>query len=321
MTSHAEGLPSLFIERLQDIIPEGCFAEAMDTVYRPHKTVFRANSLLLNSEKVKDELEKLSFTFFSVDWFPGGAWWIENDDRAALLDSDLFREHKIYVQNLSSMVPPLILNPTPDEKVLDLAAAPGSKTLQMAGMMKNKGEITAVEIVKKRFFKLKRNLSEHGSENVVAILGNGENTWKKYTSYFDKILIDAPCSTEARFKAYDEETYKYWSMRKIKEMVKKQNRLIFSAFNSLKVGGTMVYSTCSFAPEENEAVISRLIDKFGDAVQIEPVSLPVDNIQEPLLKWKNKTFNEGVKNAIRILPNEWMEGFFLCKITKTDSIL
>lgn len=321
MASTAEGLPSLFIERLQDIIPEGCFTKAMDTVNRPHKTVFRANTLLVSSEKVKEELEKHSFTFFSVDWLPFGVWWIENDDRQALLESDLFKEHKIYLQNLSSMIPPLCLNPDADDLVLDLAAAPGSKTLQLAGMMNNMGKITAVEVVKKRFYKLKNNLFEHGAENVTVILGNGENIWKKYQGYFDKILIDAPCSTEARFKAYDEETYRYWSMRKIKEMVKKQNRLIFSAFNSLKVGGTMVYSTCSFAPEENEEVISRLIDKFGNAVQIEPVDLPIDNIQKPLQKWRHKTFHSDVKNAVRILPNDWMEGFFLCKITKKDSTI
>lgn len=321
MTSNAEGLPSLFIERLQNIVPAGCFAEAMNAVNRPHKTAFRANTLLESRIKVKEELEKLSFAFFNVDWMPGGAWWVEDKDRQKLLESGLFRERKIYVQNLSSMLPPLVLNPGPDDSVLDLAAAPGSKTLQMSAMMENKGGIIAMEIVRKRFYKLKNNLEEYGAQNVEVILGNGENIWKKYHEYFDKILIDAPCSTEARFKSYDEETYRYWSMRKIKEMVKKQNRLIFSAFNSLKVGGTMVYSTCSFAPEENELIINRLLEKFGSAIQIEPINLSLPNLQQPLLRWKNKTIRQEVKNALRILPDEWMEGFFLCKIQKKDSIV
>ena len=320
MSLETEGLPILFIQRLKDIISQSCFEDALDAFYHPNKTAFRVNLLKESSEKVREELEKLSFTFFSVDWMQNQAWWVDEENRQKLLESTLFLEHKIYVQNLSSMLPPIILDPKPHEIVLDLAAAPGSKTIQMASMMENKGEIIAVEIVKKRFYKLKHILEEYGAHNVRVKLGNGENIWKKYPDYFDKVLIDAPCSTEARFKAYDEETYKYWNMRKVKEMVKKQNRLIFSAFNSLKVGGTMVYSTCSFAPEENEMVIDRLVDKFGDALTIEPIELSIPNVQHPLSSWKKKVFHPEVAKALRILPNERMEGFFICKIKKNESV-
>ena len=103
------------------------------------------------------------------------------------------------------------------------------------------GKIIAIELARKRYYKLLDNLEQHGAENIDVYNANGETIWKRFSGQFDKILIDAPCSTEARFHVSDDETYRYWSLRKIKEMVRKQSRLLFSAVQSLRVGGTLIY--------------------------------------------------------------------------------
>ena len=134
---------------------------------------------------------------------------------------------------------------------------------------------------------------------------------------FDKILVDAPCSSEGRFKIADKKTFAYWSLRKIKEMVHKQRGLLLNASRLLKPGGTLVYSTCTFAPEENEGVVNWLLKKTAGALKVEPVLLD-DVVSYPAVEeWEGKIFNPAVRNCFRVLPTSEMEGFFITKIVKT----
>ena len=150
--------------------------------------------------------------------------------------SDAFSEHRIYVQNLASMIPPLVLDAQPGERILDLGAAPGSKTLQLACLMRNTGEIAAVEIVKRRFYKLRANLEAQGATNVRPFLRDGATVWRHRPEHFDRVLLDAPCSTEGRFRTDDPATYAYWSPRKIKEMARKQRRLLHAFSRAMRAG-------------------------------------------------------------------------------------
>lgn len=313
-------LPELFLERLSHIVPESHYSGILETFDSPSVTAFRINTLMGDPKDIQKQLFSLPIKIHRVKWLKE-AFYIEPHSRDQLMEASLYRDGFLYIQNLSSMVPPLILAPKPGDRVLDLAAAPGGKTLQIASMMGSEGEVTAVEVVRNRYYKMRDNLQSHGAGWVNMLCMNGENIWKRFEGYFNKVLLDAPCSTEARFKTYDPGTCKYWSLRKIKEMVRKQSRLLFSGIMSLRVGGVLVYSTCSFAPEENEGVIRRMLEKFGQSIEIEPVTWPVKNIQPGLKQWKSKSLNPQLEKALRILPTDSMEGFFVCKISKKDSTI
>lgn len=312
-----QALPAPFLERMKTIIP----LEQKDRVYRSFieepVTSFRINTLKVSIEDAEDFLIRSDIPFHKVDWIEN-AYWVSPDKREQLMDTKLYNEKGIYIQNLSSMIPPYLLAPTVNEKVLDLAAAPGSKTLQLSALMENKGNVTAVEKVRKRYYKLLDNIKQNGAQNITVFNTNGEIIWKQSGGQFDKILLDAPCSTEARFRVDDEETYRYWSMRKIKEMVRKQSRLLYSAVQSLRVGGTLIYSTCSFAPEENEGVINRILQKFGDSLSIEPIEDRFPYRQPGFTTWKKKNYDSSIANCMRILPDKFQEGFFVCKMRKTN---
>ena len=175
------------------------------------------------------------------------------------------------------MVPPILLSPQSEECILDLGAAPGSKTLQLAELMGNQGNIWAVESVRGRFFRLRDNLARHGAENVQTHLADGTRIWRRHPEHFDRVLLDAPCSSEGRFRADAPKTYAYWSEKKIAEASRKQRRLCYSAVQCLKPGGVLVYSTCTFAPEENEAIINRVLRQFAGALTVEDIALPFAN--------------------------------------------
>ena len=309
-------LPDAFLERLRRIIPPDRYDDVLRTFAEPPATGFRVNTLRAATEAVVEELEALRLNLHRVDW-NADAFWVAPDERARLLASDAYAGQRLYVQNLASMIPPLVLDPQPGERVLDLGAAPGSKTLQLACRMNNTGEIAAVEVVKRRFFKLRANLEAQGATNVRPFLRDGATVWRHRPEYFDRVLLDAPCSTEGRFRTDDPATYAYWSPRKIKEMARKQHRLLYSAAKSLRVGGVLVYSTCTFAPEENEAVLDKTLRKFGDALRLEPLDLGLENMQPALFEWQGKSFKHDLSFACRLLPTPTMEAFFVAKIRRT----
>ena len=133
---------------------------------------------------------------------------------------------------------------------------------------------------------------------------------------FDKILVDAPCTTEGRFKTFEPESYGYWSPRKIREMVRKQRGLLLNAGRLLKLGGIMVYSTCTFAPEENEGVIDWLLRKTEGQLKLSPIVFPdIESYPSPV-EWEGKKFSDETQKCLRILPNKMMEGFFVAKLIR-----
>ena len=251
------------------------------------------------------------------------------------------------------MVPALVLAPEPGEKVLDLTAAPGSKTSQMAGMMELQGELVANDNDEVRFQKLRHNLELlgcyprfdcHPCENRDLIYNrkdscfrrndsvesgddseeqgsctiyneNGHKLCQKFPLYFDKILLDAPCSAEARMVLSDRRTYGFWKERNIKDHAFIQRQLLCGAWGALKSGGVLVYSTCTFAPEENEAQISKFLESFSDAKIVEACFGDLQKA-ESVIKWNGKELNKQVKKCWRIMPTVEVEGFFICKILK-----
>jgi NOL1/NOP2/sun family putative RNA methylase len=312
-------LPSIFLERLKKIIPAECYAAVVDGFSKTELTCIRINLLRTSTEAALAELAQLGVSVKPCAWRQD-AFVVKPEHRDLLTSSPAFAEGRIAIQNFSSMVPVMMLNPQPNEEILDLAAAPGGKTALMAMMMQNTGRIAAVEVVKNRFFKMKSQLDILGVTNVETYLKDGREVGRQCPERFDGVLLDAPCSSEARFSIHDPASYAYWSERKVSEMQHKQKRLLVSALQSVKVGGVVVYSTCSYSPEENEIVINHALKKLGDAIQVLPISLPFENIQQGLTHWQNKTLLPSINNAIRILPTDEMEGFFVCCLRKVSAI-
>ncbi|MBB5019767.1 16S rRNA (cytosine1407-C5)-methyltransferase [Chitinivorax tropicus] len=312
-------LPAIFVERLQRIVPPERLETVLASFSQPAPTVFRVNTLKTTPTQLCETLQAAGLTPAPIDWQPT-AYFVPATQRRALTETSAFYDGWIYVQNLASQLAPIILAPSPGETVLDLAAAPGGKTCQLAALMQNQGVLSAVEPVKDRFFRLKANLQQQGVTIARTYMTDGRSVGAKCPEMFDKVLLDAPCSSEARFDALDSDSVAHWSLQKVKEVSHKQKRLLNAAIHSLKPGGTLVYSTCSFSPEENEKIIEAQLKSFGDAIEILPIELPIDNWQAGLPEWEGKAFHPRVTLARRILPNAWMDGFFLCKLKKLRSV-
>ncbi len=310
-------LPQAFTQRLSRIVPPEAYATILSTFDAPKQVTFRVNPLKTTPQALEEELNAEGIAYEKIDWeLLEGVYRIAPEDKLRLTQTSAFYAGKLYIQNLSSMIAPVLLSPQPEETVLDLAAAPGGKTLILAGMMENTGWLSAVELQRERFFRLCDNLKHQGVTNAHTYMTDGRSVGKKCPEMFDRILLDAPCSSEARFKTHEPKSMSYWSIHKVKETSKLQRRLLLSAFDALKVGGKLLYSTCSFSPEENENPLQYLLDRHGDRLKTLPITLPFDNLQKPLTHWGKEVYDERIQNAVRILPTDTIDGFFICLLEK-----
>lgn len=308
-------LPSAFLHKLEQIVPSELFDNIVASYSLNKPVAVRRNPLKCNQTEFEQALKNLFIPYQPVDWYPD-AVVIDFDDKSRVTHSDFYNHGNCYIQSLSSLIPVIILDPQPGEEILDLCAAPGSKTTQMAGLMQNLGRIAAVEKSKHRFFKLQANLKKQAATCVDTYFKDGSKVWRYCENRFDRVLVDAPCSSEGRFNLNNPESVSYWSPKKVQQMTRLQWPLLQSGFLCLKPGGTLVYSTCTFSPEENEAILHRLLKRFNDSAVIEPIELPMNNTLAGLNHWQESYFLPGVQNAHHILPNELFDGFFVAKITK-----
>jgi NOL1/NOP2/sun family putative RNA methylase len=250
---------------------------------------------------------------------------IKETARCLLSPGELGRalEHLLgyyYIQELASMLPPIALNPKPHEMVLDMCSSPGSKTTQIAAMMKNTGTIIANEVSLGRIKILAANTERCGVTNTIITKKDGVALCKKLAQQnsiplFDKILIDAPCSGEGTLRS-TYKTYLMWNPKTISFLSKLQKQMIKSAWDILRINGEIVYSTCTHAPEENEEVVDFFLKEFNNKVEIEKISLPIKP-RQGITKWEDKEYLEDVKFSCRVYPQDNnTEGFFLAKFKK-----
>lgn len=322
MNEALQKLPERFLERVAKIVPQEQKDEILETFCHKRPATFRANTLKISPEALTEKLKDLG-PFEKVPWSTN-AFLIQRDRQETvdtLMATDLYKEGYFYIQSFSSMIPALVLDPQPEDMILDIAAAPGSKTTQMAAMMQNEGMIVANDISPNRIYKLKANLASQGVTNTSILRQPGEFIWKKYPEYFDKTLVDAPCSLEGRINCYDPKSYQEWSVKKVEILSQRERYLLRSAISATKPGGLIVYSTCTLAPEENEEVIDWILKKEGDAIVTEKIAIQGLPESQPVMQWRKKIFNPQVKNTMRIFPSKTMEGFFVAKIRKVRSTI
>lgn len=282
------------------------------------KTTFRVNPLKSTKREVIDFLNKNNYKFTNIEYIDN-AFILLNEDEKRLLKSNFVNEGKIYLQSISSLIPPLILEPKENEKILDLAASPGSKTTQIAALTNNRSLIDAVEPDFIRMERLKYNIELLNATMVNLYNTNGQQFCKDKKNYYDRILLDAPCSGEGRFGIHDKKSYYNWKLKDIEKISNLQKKLLKSALYSLKSDGVLVYSTCTLNTFENEMVIDDILKDSDLSIEIVPISEKFRNIKEsypPILSYQGTKFDDRIKNALRILPSKNLEGFFITKIKK-----
>jgi len=222
-----------------------------------------------------------------------------------------------YVQEIASMLPVLALKPKPNELVLDIAAAPGSKTTQISAEMKNTGTIIANDVNLKRLKILASNMERCGALNAILTKRDGIvlcQRLKENNFLFDKILVDAPCSGEGTLRS-SPATYIMWNPKTIKILSRLQKSLLASAIEILKPKGEIVYSTCTHAPEENEEVLDFVLKQFNN-IKIEAIKLPI-KCRPGLKGWEGGVYNDNIKLSCRIYPQDNdTEGFFIAKLRR-----
>lgn len=321
-------LPNLLDSRLRTILGSH-YEWVIWSFAKNRKWSLRINFLKTDGSNVLEEFKTKGIileSFTGID----GSYMFDREHEYAIKGTRAFYDGLIYLQSIASQLPVLVLSPVSWESILDVCAAPGSKTTQIAMMMANKGSIYAIEQNQIRYDKLMHNCTLQWA-TIVDWVKMDARHWLSDTGGtitviddttdidFDRILLDAPCSAEGRISLDNEKTYGFWSLDNIKQKSLLQKSLLQVSWDHLRVWGTLVYSTCTLAPEENEGVISEFLSSHDDAL--------LQDIDIGLSKrpwWthglasfgRNTEYSPALHKAIRILPSDETEWFFMVKIEK-----
>lgn len=299
-----------FVERYSKLTDWEAFRQCSLTFLRRS---IRVNTLKISIKELKKRLET-NWALEQIPWCNEG-FWIEHIKKERRDIGNLI-EHSLgyfYTQEAASMIPPVVLGPKPDEIVLDIAASPGSKTTQIAQCMQNQGILIANDYTIERMKPLSINLQRCGVTNTIITLMEGQ-WFKKSGIEFDKVLVDAPCSGTGTIRK-SLKTIGIWNPDMIRRLSTTQKQLIETGFNLLKKEGTLVYSTCSLEPEENEEVVNFLISKYENA-KPEDIKLNIKK-SSPILEFEGKKYYDEINKCLRIWPQDNdTEGFFVAKIKK-----
>ena len=275
-------LPEAFLERMKQQLGEE-YPEYLNSLERPRAVALRFNPL-------KGNAPELPFVGRSIPWEPRGFYY----DPEARPGLHPYHEAGVYyLQEASAMAPVFLLDPQPGERVLDLCAAPGGKTTQIAGRMGGKGFLLCNEWSPKRAKILSRNIERLGVANALVTNEHPERLADRLPGFFDRVLVDAPCSGEGMFRK-EEAAITDWSQETVEMCARRQAEILHSAAQMLKPGGRLVYSTCTFAPEEDEGAVAAFLEahpEFEPEVIEAPWFQPVENGGHRL--WPHKLLGEG----------------------------
>ncbi len=266
---------------------------------------FRVNNLRSSRAEVIEELDKaaLPYTVWS-HW--EDAFYMEKEHEYALRGLEIYKTGKIYVQSLSSMIPVLCLDAQPGQKILDMTAAPGSKTTQIASILGWKCSITALEKFGIRLEKLVHTIKLQGAEDCVEVIKidateivfhySKDEKGNKGAKMFDRILLDVPCSSDGRINLQDEKTHKWYSGEKSQSKSTIQYEMLEQARKMLTDNGRIVYSTCSISRRENEEVVQKFLKTHPEFTLLTSPIVPDYTLEENMNRW---------------YPSPMMEGFFV----------
>lgn len=296
-------IPNFLIEKLQKQYGEELTKEILNGYEVKRKTTLRVNTIKASCKDIEEQLKEHNIDFEKIPW-SSEALLIKNVDEKEIKSLEMYENGKIYLQSLSSMLPPIALQPKQGENILDMAAAPGGKTTQMAALASNKAMITACERNVIRAERLKYNIAKQGVLGTYVMIRDARDLDDLFS--FDKILLDAPCSGSGTINVYDENLEKTFTEQLVQKSAKTQLALLKKALKLLKTGKEMVYSTCSILECENEDIIRKALQ----GVKAEVVPIKIEQMEQiPLLP-------VSLNGTICICPTEQYEGFFMAKLRK-----
>ncbi|MDD5112098.1 MAG: RsmB/NOP family class I SAM-dependent RNA methyltransferase, partial [Candidatus Altiarchaeota archaeon] len=278
-------------------------------MHKPLRKSLRANTLKTSTLELASRLRAQGHSLVPIPWAKDGFW----TDNPGISDTiEHFLGH-YYIQESSAMLPPIILAPSEGDVVLDAAAAPGGKTTHLAALMNNRGCLAANEPDFRRRSALRFNLSKYGVLNAI-ITTQDLTAITPQKPIFDRILLDAPCSCEGQFRK-NILAAEQWTLSKVIRHSRLQKKLLENCLKMLKSGGTIVYSTCTLAPEENEEVIDDALNQ-NTGLRIEKIGSRDFKYRPGIKEWMGHIFNPAVENCARIHPQDNdSEGFFIAKMT------
>ncbi|WP_438527232.1 16S rRNA (cytosine(1407)-C(5))-methyltransferase RsmF [Enterobacter quasiroggenkampii] len=315
MAQNSVFLPEQFLAQMREALPSHLsLDDFIAACQRPLRRSIRVNTLKISVEDFLALVAPYSWQLTPVPWCAEG-FWIErdNEDAVPLGSTAEHLSGLFYIQEASSMLPvaALFADGNSPERVMDVAAAPGSKTTQIAARMGNRGAILANEFSASRVKVLHANISRCGIHNVALTHFDGRVFGAALPEAFDAILLDAPCSGEGVVRK-DPDALKNWSVESNLEIAATQRELIDSAFHALRPGGTLVYSTCTLNRDENEDVCLWLKAQYPDAVEFLPLDDLFASAQEAVTP-------EGF---LHVFPQIYdCEGFFVARLRKTQAVV
>jgi tRNA (cytosine49-C5)-methyltransferase len=292
------------LERYRDIVPDFEAFQAVQCL--PLCNSIRVNTLKIKRARLLERLDGAGIGYRRFEWYPLGLK-LDLESPGNMQENLL---GYIHIQEELSMVPPLVLDPQPGELVLDLCASPGSKTTQISQMMNNQGLIIANEPSLGRVAPLRSNCERLGVLNVAITRYDGRNF--PLRNPFDRVLVDAPCSSEGRERKGPGVLTRS-SSKKSLDLQALQIGLLKNALRLVKPGGVVVYSTCTYAPEENELVVQECMD----VARLENISIPGLRECRGLTEWNGEPLDNDLMNCARYYPHlNDTGGFFVAKIIK-----
>lgn len=311
-----KNIPKRFFDKLEKIYQEKDI-EIIKKWYNSEKKVvsFRVNHLKSNNREIEEILTQNNLIFQKLDFL--NDWylllnWREKD----LWDLEIYKSWKIYIQSISSQIPVLVMNLKNNARILDVASAPWSKTSQIADLINNSWEIIANELNAIRIEKLKFTLNRQWVTNTKVIKNDARKlnevlAWEK----FDYILADLPCSAEWRFKTNIEKSFWFWKKEVVENNSKLQREILDSIVWLIKKNWTLIYSTCTISPEENEDIVEYLLSKYTE-LSLENIEVEYDYMRNWIENYEWKKYNFDTKKVKRFLPSEITEWFFIAKFIK-----
>ncbi len=308
-------LPEAFRERLAEELDPEDLAGVLAAFAAPRPLAFRANPLRAAPAAVLAELRESGLSPEPVAEL-GGAWLLPRTELRRLQATEAARRGALLVQGLASQLVAPLLDPRPGERVLDLCAAPGGKAAHLAVRMEDRGEIVANEKSRRRSFKLRALLEEQGVTSSRVVVGPGERFGRLEPGAYDRVLVDAPCSGEGRFRLEDPESLADWKPAKVKRLAALQERLLLSGLAALRPGGRLVYSTCTLSVRENERVVARALARAGGDVRLVPLPPPLPEARPGRTRWRGRPLPPELAGAVRVLPGARTEGFFLALLER-----
>ena len=303
-------LPKAFTHRMQEILKEE-YPEFIQSYEEPITQALRLNPLKGESGRF---LELSPFLLTPLIWEKDG-YYYGKEDRPG---KHPYHEAGVYyIQEASAMLPAHLLEAQPGERVLDLCAAPGGKSTRIGADMAGEGVLICNEIHPGRAKSLSENIERMGIVNAIVVNHSPDELAKRFPQYFHRILVDAPCSGEGMFRK-NPEACKEWSPENVHMCTVRQDEIMEQAAEMLVPGGRLVYSTCTFAPEENEGTISRFLHKHPDFFIVSvPLTEAMSRGQPAWMEYPA----EGIEDTIRLWPHRFKgEGHFAAVLQKTGTL-